>query len=94
MKRINATERCEMTDSEMATEMANLNIPHIDMGEGPKTVRHTGPNGEIVDEVVRSGEPGISESWDVQSPDGTIRRNVRDAKRQRDIQSGRLVETL
>jgi hypothetical protein len=68
MKRINANPEREITDSNIAEKMSDLGIPYLDISEGPKTVRHTGPNGEIIDEVVStSGEKGLSESWKIEN---------------------------
>lgn len=67
MRRIDANPEREITDSNIAEKMSDLGIPYVDIGEGPKTVRHTGSNGEIIDEVVSSGEKGLSESWKIEN---------------------------
>ena len=94
MRRIIANPDRIVTDSDIQDEITGLSIPFIDVGESWKEKRTVMPDGTILDEVVSSGEKGINETWQIEAPQQSAIKNSRDAKRQRDLQSGRLVETL
>lgn len=60
MRRINAKSEREISDSDIAQKMDELNVPYVDLGNSPVIERSVSEAGDIIDIVKQSGSRGES----------------------------------